>query len=138
MGVKMNLRITMKNHAADPEIGFLTKSISKPYGRATAMPPAWGLIIFNFSSLPTFHRYQVNHLAQLLQCRLKCIKRMEMQTGEYNRYANSDFLPVHYHYLMFATVRKFWLFFRIFLLVKWKQTVRGDFFSKSNCYYSLM
>ena len=43
MGVKMNLRITMKNHAADPEIGFLTKSISKPYGRTTAMPPAWEL-----------------------------------------------------------------------------------------------
>ena len=30
MGVKMNLRIITKNHAADPEIGFLTKSISKP------------------------------------------------------------------------------------------------------------
>ena len=30
----------MKNHAADPEKGFLTKSISKPYGHATAMPPA--------------------------------------------------------------------------------------------------
>ena len=33
----------MKNHAADPEIGFLTKSILKPYSRATAMPPAWEL-----------------------------------------------------------------------------------------------
>ena len=31
------------NHEADPEIGFLTKSISKPYGRATAMQPAWEL-----------------------------------------------------------------------------------------------
>ena len=41
MGVKMNKRITTKNHAADPEIEFLTKSISKPYGRATAMPTAW-------------------------------------------------------------------------------------------------
>ena len=40
MVVKMNSRIKTKNHAADPEIGFLTKSISKPYGRATAMPPA--------------------------------------------------------------------------------------------------
>ena len=30
---------------ADPEIGFLTKSILKPYGRATAMPPAWELKI---------------------------------------------------------------------------------------------
>ena len=42
--VKMNLRIITKNHAADPEIGFLTKLISKPYGRATAMPLAWGLV----------------------------------------------------------------------------------------------
>ena len=30
MGVKMDLRIITKNHAADPEIGFLTKSISRP------------------------------------------------------------------------------------------------------------
>ena len=43
MDVKMNLTIITKNHAADPEIRFLTKSISKPYGRATAMPPAWRL-----------------------------------------------------------------------------------------------
>ena len=43
MGVKMNLRIIIKNHTADPEIGFLTKSISKSYGGATAMPPAWEL-----------------------------------------------------------------------------------------------
>ena len=28
---------------------------------------------------------------------------MEMQTGEYFRRANSDFLPIHYHYLMFAS-----------------------------------
>ena len=32
-----------KNHAVDPEKGFLTKSILKPYGRATAMPSAWEL-----------------------------------------------------------------------------------------------
>ena len=43
MGVKMNLRIKTKNHTNDPEKGFLTKSIFKPYGRATAMPPAWEL-----------------------------------------------------------------------------------------------
>ena len=43
MGLKMNLRIITKNHAADPEIGFLTKSIPKPYGHATAMPTAWEL-----------------------------------------------------------------------------------------------
>ena len=40
MGVKMNLRIITKIDAADPEIGFLPKSISKPYGGATTMPPA--------------------------------------------------------------------------------------------------
>ena len=40
MDVKINLRIIAKNHAADPGIKFLTKSISKPYGRATAMLPA--------------------------------------------------------------------------------------------------
>ena len=35
-----------KNDAAGPEREvFLTKSISEPYGRATAMPPAWKLNI---------------------------------------------------------------------------------------------
>ena len=48
MGVKMNSRIITKNHTADPEIGFLTKSISKPNGRATAMPPAWELKLLRF------------------------------------------------------------------------------------------
>ena len=43
MGLKMNLRIITKNRAADPEIGFLTKSILKPNGCATAMPTAWKL-----------------------------------------------------------------------------------------------
>ena len=43
MGVKMNLRIITKNHAADPEKGFLTKSLSKPNIRTTAMPTAWEL-----------------------------------------------------------------------------------------------
>ena len=43
IAVKINLRIIMKNHAADPEIGFFTKSISEPYGRAAAMPTAWEL-----------------------------------------------------------------------------------------------
>ena len=41
----MNFRIKPKNHAVDSVIGFLTKSISKPYSRATAMPPAWELTI---------------------------------------------------------------------------------------------
>ena len=43
MGVRMNLRIITKNMAAGPEIRFPVKSISKPYGRETAMPPAWDL-----------------------------------------------------------------------------------------------
>ena len=43
MGVEMNLRIKTKYRAADPEIRFLTKSILKPYGYATAIPPAWKL-----------------------------------------------------------------------------------------------
>ena len=53
MSVKMNSRIITKNHETDPEIGFLTKSISKPYGRATAMPTAWELmyrIIFSYKN----------------------------------------------------------------------------------------
>ena len=37
MGLKMNLRIITKNRAADPEIGFLTKSISKPNGHADSV-----------------------------------------------------------------------------------------------------
>ena len=40
MGVKRNLRILKKNHAADPEIEFLTKSILKPFFLAAAMPTA--------------------------------------------------------------------------------------------------
>ena len=40
MGVKINLKIIRKNHAADYEIGFLSKSISKPFGCTTTMPKA--------------------------------------------------------------------------------------------------
>ena len=43
MVVKMTLSVNMKNQAADPQIGFFTKSISKPCGRATAMPITWEL-----------------------------------------------------------------------------------------------
>ena len=39
----MNSTIIKKNHAADPEIEFLTTSISQPYGREMAMPTAWEL-----------------------------------------------------------------------------------------------
>ena len=55
MAVKMNLRIITKNYAADPEKGFLAKSISKSNGYATAMPTAWELIknFWRFSYLRT-------------------------------------------------------------------------------------
>ena len=36
----MNFRIITKNQAADPEIGFLTKLLSKPDGYAPAMSTA--------------------------------------------------------------------------------------------------
>ena len=45
MAVKMNLGITTRNHTADPEIGFLAKSISKSNRFATVMPTAWELTI---------------------------------------------------------------------------------------------
>ena len=32
MSEEMNFKIITKNHAADPEKGFLTKSVLKPYG----------------------------------------------------------------------------------------------------------
>ena len=53
MDVEMNLRIISKNHAADPEKRSLTKSISTPYGRATAMPPAWELKNWKYWTLTT-------------------------------------------------------------------------------------
>ena len=40
----MNFKIIMKHDAADPEIGFVAKSISKSNDCATAMPTAWELI----------------------------------------------------------------------------------------------
>ena len=39
----MNFWMISKNRVADPEIGFLRKSILKPYGRAAVMPTAWEL-----------------------------------------------------------------------------------------------
>ena len=42
-GCKMYLRIITKIHAADPEIEFFTKSISKSFGHAKAILAAWKL-----------------------------------------------------------------------------------------------
>ena len=43
MAFKVNLRIINKNNEANPDVGFLPKSISKPNGCATAMSTAWEL-----------------------------------------------------------------------------------------------
>ena len=42
----MNLSTKTKNRGADPEIGFLKKSISKPYRRVAAMPTVWELFFY--------------------------------------------------------------------------------------------
>ena len=39
MNLKKNFRIITKNLAADPEIEFVKKSISRAYGCGTVMPP---------------------------------------------------------------------------------------------------
>lgn len=52
--------------------------------------------------LPGYHKFQVAHMSQVIDCRLRCIKRMESRNDEYNRRAQADLLPIHYHYLMFA------------------------------------
>ena len=62
MGVKMTFRIITKNRAADPEIGFLAKSILKPYGRTAAMPTAWKLIESNHIPNKFFIKYIINIL----------------------------------------------------------------------------
>ena len=37
IGLKMIFKIASKNHAADPEIGFITKSILMLFGRTVVM-----------------------------------------------------------------------------------------------------
>ena len=56
MDVILNFRIITKNHAADPEEGFVTKSILKPDGRATAMPPVWELNCVNKDEINLFQK----------------------------------------------------------------------------------
>ena len=57
MGVKINFRMITKNRAFDPKKGFLTKSISKPLSRVTAMPPAWELIFRVLFHTKIFHDF---------------------------------------------------------------------------------
>ena len=42
-GYKNEFQDNNGKFAGDPKIGFLTKSILKPYDRAAAMPTAWEL-----------------------------------------------------------------------------------------------
>ena len=51
----MNLRIITKNHGADPETGFLKKSISKPNGCATAMSTAWEVKMIFWKIIISFY-----------------------------------------------------------------------------------
>ena len=46
-GCKNEFKDTNENHIADPEMGFLAKSISKFNGCTTAMPTAWELNLSN-------------------------------------------------------------------------------------------
>ena len=70
MDININVRIKTKNHAADSEIGFLTKSISTPNACKTAIPTAWELIIsiepkmvskvyFRFENSESGSRYKI-------------------------------------------------------------------------------
>ena len=66
----MILSVRTINHAAAQEIGFFAKSISKPYGRAMAMPSAWDLIhrdfrFFELYRVEFFDIYRVENIARM-------------------------------------------------------------------------
>ena len=63
MAVKMISATITKNHAADQEIAFLAKSISKSNGRATVVPAAWELIkkTFSFDQI-IFNKREISRL----------------------------------------------------------------------------
>ena len=71
MAVKMNLRIITKNHAADPGIGFLEKSISKSNGCATAIPTAWELPSDSRRIKHAYFSDQIEIMQKLLSSELK-------------------------------------------------------------------
>ena len=62
MSVKINLRIIMKNLAADPEIGFLTKSILKPYDREAAITTACELNTTNDLLQCRIYKFRITYL----------------------------------------------------------------------------
>ena len=86
----MNLRIIMKNHASDPEIRFLTKSIPKPYGRATAMPPAWELILTERCSVCSANFTQFQALCLLVGILLISKRRSFDGLNEHLSYTRGD------------------------------------------------
>ena len=67
----MNLRIITKNHAADPEIGFLEKSISNSNGCAIAIPTAWGLPSDSRRIKYAYFSDQIEIMQKLLSSELK-------------------------------------------------------------------
>ena len=85
MGVKMNLRIIMQNDAADSDIGFLTKSISKPNGWATAMPTPWGLKTF------LLHRSR-NGLESPNGCKIDFVGNFISGTASFSFLSSNSFL----------------------------------------------
>ena len=58
----LNLRIVTKNH--NREIGLLTKSISKPHCRATAMPTAWKLRLVDIKRIKSNLNINMSHLGK--------------------------------------------------------------------------
>ena len=67
----MNLRIITENQSADPEIGFLEKSISKSNGCATAIPTAWGLPSDSRRIKHAYFSDQIEIMQKLLSSELK-------------------------------------------------------------------
>ena len=87
---KMILMIITKNNAADPEKGFLIKSISKPYGRATAMPPAWELILTERCSVCSANFTQFQALCLLVGILLISKRRSFDGLNEHLSYTRGD------------------------------------------------
>ena len=90
MGAQMNLRIIMENNAADPEIRFSVKSISKPYRRATAMPPAWELILRDRFSVCSANFTQFQALCLLVGILLISKRRSFDGLNEHLSYTRGD------------------------------------------------
>ena len=86
----MNLRIITKYHETDLEIGLLKKSILKPYGHSTAIPPALELKLTNnwrdcALALCEFRNHVVLDQRNLFQEYLK-LKNISIFQNELNPY----------------------------------------------------